>query len=120
MHLVSRYRYPVMNVMPAETVVEYLINAPKVVRELHPMYWTFLDGPPDGTTLLAWQPLNHLGTSFASDGYVWADAEQALTFEAKGYVCWTGFWRIYDVTDSLDRLLRCGFIEVAITLLLSQ
>ncbi|OXV07180.1 hypothetical protein Egran_05059 [Elaphomyces granulatus] len=84
MHLVSRYRYPVMNMMPTETVVEYLINASKVVRE-HPMYWTFLDGPPDGTALLAWQPQNHLGTTFATDGYVWADAEQALTFETKGY-----------------------------------
>lgn len=79
-----------MNMMPTETVVEYLINASKVVRE-HPMYWTFLDGPPDGTALLAWQPQNHLGTTFATDGYVWADAEQALTFETKGYVCWTGF-----------------------------
>ncbi|KAL1966338.1 hypothetical protein VTN77DRAFT_4691 [Rasamsonia byssochlamydoides] len=85
MHLVSRSRYPVMNALPTETVVDYLISAPKVVRELQPMHWTFLDGPPDGTTLLTWQPLNHLGTNFASDGYVWADAEQAFTFEARGY-----------------------------------
>lgn len=51
------------------------------------MHWTFLDGPQDGTVMLTWQPLNHLGTNFASDGYVWADVEQAFTFEARGYVC---------------------------------
>jgi hypothetical protein len=87
MHLVSRYRYPTMTALPTETVVEYLLAAPKVVREMQPMSWTFLDPPPpDGTTLLTWQPLAHLGTNFASDGYIWADAEQAFTFEARGYV----------------------------------
>jgi hypothetical protein len=86
MHLVSGYRYPIMHMISVDTIIEYLISAPKVVREL-PMYWTFLDGLQDGTTMLTWQPLNHLGTNFASDGYVWADAEQAFTFEAKGYVC---------------------------------
>lgn len=37
--------------------------------------------------MLTWQPLNQLGTNFSSDGYVWADVEQAFTFEARGYVC---------------------------------
>ncbi|PCG99302.1 Protein of unknown function DUF1750 [Penicillium occitanis (nom. inval.)] len=85
MHLVSRNRYPAMTALPTETVLDYLLAAPKVVREMYPMSWTFLDGPQDGTTLLAWQPLGHLGTTFASDGYVWADAEQAFTFETRGY-----------------------------------
>lgn len=70
-----------------ETAVDYLLAAPGVVRELQPMHWMFLDGPPDGTVMLVWQPLHHLGTNFASDGYVWADAEQAFTTEARGYVC---------------------------------
>ncbi|KAH8705553.1 hypothetical protein BGW36DRAFT_353955 [Talaromyces proteolyticus] len=75
-----------MTALPTETVVEYLLSAPKVVREMQPVTWTFLDPPPpDGTTILTWQPLAHLGTTFASDGYVWADAEQAFTFEARGY-----------------------------------
>ncbi|QGA18246.1 hypothetical protein EYB26_005930 [Talaromyces marneffei] len=85
MHLVSRNRYPAMTALPTETVLDYLLAAPKVVREMYPMSWTFLDGPQDGTTLLTWQPLGHLGTTFASDGYVWADAEQAFTFETRGY-----------------------------------
>ncbi|KAH8427815.1 uncharacterized protein LDX57_005520 [Aspergillus melleus] len=86
MHLLSRHRYPLMHMMPTETVVEYLLSAQKIVREAQPMYWSFLDGPQDGTVMLTWQPLNHLGTNFASDGYVWADVEQAFTFEARGYV----------------------------------
>ncbi|KAL3478102.1 hypothetical protein BJX99DRAFT_225023 [Aspergillus californicus] len=86
MHLISRNRYPMMHMMPTDTVVEYLLSAPKIVREAQPMHWTFLDGPPDGSVMLAWQPLGQLGTNFASDGYVWADAEQAFTFEARGYV----------------------------------
>lgn len=49
------------------------------------MHWTFLDGPQDGTVMLTWQSLNHLGTNFASDGYVWADAEQAYTYDVRGY-----------------------------------
>ncbi|OJJ45402.1 hypothetical protein ASPZODRAFT_134051 [Penicilliopsis zonata CBS 506.65] len=85
MHLVSRYRYPLMPMLPTETAVEYLLSAPKIVRELQSMHWTFMDGPQDGTVMLTWQPLNHLGTNFASDGYVWADVEQAFTFEARGY-----------------------------------
>ncbi|EED22084.1 conserved hypothetical protein [Talaromyces stipitatus ATCC 10500] len=85
MHLVSRNRYPAMTALPTETVLDYLLAAPKVVRDMYPMAWTFLDGPQDGTTLLTWQPLANLGTTFASDGYVWADAEQAFTFETRGY-----------------------------------
>lgn len=46
MHLVSRYRYPLMHMMPTDTVVEYLLSAPKVARELQPMHWTFIDAPP--------------------------------------------------------------------------
>lgn len=87
MHLVSKSRYPVTNSLTMETAVDYLLSAPGVVRELQPMHWMFLDGPPDGTVMLAWQPLHQLGTNFASDGYVWADAEQAFTTEARGYVC---------------------------------
>ncbi|KAL9600758.1 MAG: hypothetical protein Q9219_002999 [cf. Caloplaca sp. 3 TL-2023] len=49
------------------------------------MTWTFVDAPADGTSMLVWQPLAKLGTEFASDGYIWADAEQAFSSQAKGY-----------------------------------
>ncbi|EEH38226.1 hypothetical protein PAAG_01147 [Paracoccidioides lutzii Pb01] len=85
MHLVSSYRYPLTSTLSHETAVDYLISAPKVVRELQTVHWMFLDGPPDGTVLLTWQPLNYLGTNFASDGYFWADAEQLYSTEIRGY-----------------------------------
>lgn len=50
------------------------------------MHWTFLDGPGDGTVMLTWQPMAHMGNNFASDGYVWADAEQGHVLEVRGYV----------------------------------
>lgn len=68
------------------------------------MHWTFLDGPPDGSVILTWQPLKLMGTSFASDGYIWADVEQAFTFEARGYVrtyISRTLWLLTLVTDAL-------------------
>ena len=63
------------------------MEAPKIVRDLQPVQWQFLDPPPaDGRLMLVWQPLDYLGTSFASDGYVWADAEHTFTSDIKGYV----------------------------------
>ena len=50
------------------------------------MNWQFLDAPQDGTVMLEWQPLNHLGNRSATDGYVWGDAEAAFTMEVSGYV----------------------------------
>lgn len=91
-HLVSTYRYPILTQVSLETVVEYLLQAPKITRELAAMNWMFLNAPADGSVMLVWQPLNQLGTQFASDGYVWADVEQAFSSEAKGYVC--GLFRL--------------------------
>lgn len=73
--------------MSLDTVVSYLSEAPKIVHDLQPVVWQFLEAPPDGTVLLVWQPLETLGTAFASDGYVWGDAEHAFNSEHKGYVC---------------------------------
>jgi hypothetical protein len=74
-----------MHMMPAETAVEYLASAPRFFQQ-KPVHWTLLDGPADGTVILTWQPMAHLGNNFASDGYVWADHEQAFSFESRGYV----------------------------------
>jgi Fungal domain of unknown function (DUF1750) len=73
--------------MSLDTVVGYLTEAPKIVHDLQPVVWQFLEAPPDGTVLLVWQPLDYLGTNFASDGYVWGDAEHAFNSEHNGYVC---------------------------------
>jgi hypothetical protein len=86
MHLVSKYRYPLINSITLDTVVVYLTEAPKIVHDLQPVQWQFLDAPQDGSVLLVWQPLEYLETNFASDGYVWADVEQAFSQEIRGYV----------------------------------
>lgn len=74
-------------VLNQDTLLEYLTQAPKIVREVAPVSWTYLQAPPaDGTVFLAWQPESQRGTRFASDGYVWADPEANYTFERHGYV----------------------------------
>ena len=71
--------------MTVETIVDYLLQAPSITRQTSPMIWTYLNAPVDGTVLLVWQP-PQLGPNYASDGYIWADPEQAFTLDAKGYV----------------------------------
>ena len=56
------------------------------MREVQPMQWQFIETPQDGTLMLTWQPLDVMGTTFASDGYIWADAEHRFTSEVRGYV----------------------------------
>ena len=85
-HLVSKYRYPISHRISIETIIEHLIAAPRITRDVAPMHWMFLDAPQDGSMLLVWQPLQKLGNTAASDGYHWIDAEQAFSTEMKGYV----------------------------------
>ncbi|KAL8950254.1 MAG: hypothetical protein Q9222_003698 [Ikaeria aurantiellina] len=68
-----------------ETNVDRLLAAPAIVQDVKPMVWMYIDAPGHGTTMLVWQPLAKLGIEFASDGYIWADAEQAFSSEIKGY-----------------------------------
>ncbi|KIW29958.1 uncharacterized protein PV07_05742 [Cladophialophora immunda] len=85
LHLVSKYRYPITSNPAVDTIVGYLLEAPKIVRDLQPMQWQFIDTPPDGTLILEWQPLEYLGTSYASDGFIWADVEHVYKSEVRGY-----------------------------------
>jgi len=87
-HLVSTYPWPTQSTVGINTIVEYLLQAPKITKEISSMNWMFLDAPPDGTVILVWQPLAQLGTRFATDGYVWADPEQFVSQEYQGYVSW--------------------------------
>lgn len=86
MHLISKHRYALANNPSFETITNYLLEAPKIVRDVQPMHWQFLDTPQDGTMMLTWQPLEYLATNFASDGYIWADVEVVFKTELKGYV----------------------------------
>ncbi|KAH7171208.1 hypothetical protein EDB81DRAFT_635780 [Dactylonectria macrodidyma] len=75
-HLISSYRYPAMPRLDLNDVAKWLMSAPQVARDRAPFFWTYLDKPTDGTILLTWQPLQRLGTNFATDGFVWAPPEQ--------------------------------------------
>ena len=86
-HLVSTYKFPFLPQINNDAMVDNLLRAPHITKEVAPMLWTFLDSPPDGTVMLVWQPLAQLGTKFASDGYIYADAEEVFTHQHRGYVC---------------------------------
>ncbi|XP_044724855.1 SWI/SNF and RSC complex subunit Ssr4 [Hirsutella rhossiliensis] len=75
-HLISSFRYPTMPRLDLSEVAKWLMSAPQVARDRAPFFWTYLDKPADGTILLTWQPLQRLGTNFATDGFVWAPPEQ--------------------------------------------
>ncbi|KAF4979035.1 hypothetical protein FZEAL_4710 [Fusarium zealandicum] len=75
-HLISSFRYPVMPRLDLNEVAKWLMSAPQVARDRAPFFWTYLDKPTDGTILLTWQPLQRLGSNFATDGFVWAPPEQ--------------------------------------------
>lgn len=68
--------------------MEFLLQAPKVVKDMAPMAWQYFQNPPsDGTLFLEWQPVNQRSNAYASDGYIWADPESSFTYESqRGYV----------------------------------
>ena len=84
-HLISTFQYPKMPQFDLNVLVEHLIQAPKVVKDHSPMNWMFLQSPQDGDVFLTYQP-PQMGIQLASDGYVWADAEQPFSTEVRGYV----------------------------------
>ena len=84
-HLISNYNFPKLPQFNLDILVEYLVQAPRIVKEQASMNWMFLHCPNDGDVLLVWQP-PQMGTREASDGYVWADPESAFSSEMRGYV----------------------------------
>ncbi|KAI9736841.1 MAG: hypothetical protein M1818_005892 [Claussenomyces sp. TS43310] len=83
-HLLSTYRFPILQSVHHSKIAEWLLHAPKIASDQAPFFWTYLDRPADGTILLTWQPLEALGTSFATDGYLWPPAETAFQLEVDG------------------------------------
>ncbi|KAF2687948.1 DUF1750-domain-containing protein [Lentithecium fluviatile CBS 122367] len=84
-HLVSCYRFPTLPSLPPAHALEYLVKGPSIVKDAAAVAWTFFTTPPpDGSVLLTWQP-PRLGTHFASDGLIWADAEVAYDMNIRGY-----------------------------------
>ncbi|KAL8963962.1 MAG: hypothetical protein Q9183_004811, partial [Haloplaca sp. 2 TL-2023] len=84
-HLVSTYAYALTPNVSLETIANRLIEAPEIVGNVKPMVWMFIDCPGDGVMMLCWQPLAKRNIEFASDGYVWLDAESAFSSQTNGY-----------------------------------
>ena len=65
------------------------MQAPKIARDTAPFFWTYLDRPQNVTIFLTWQPLQFLGTNFASDGYIWPPQESYYQQDVgNGVVCY--------------------------------
>ncbi|KAI0458797.1 hypothetical protein F5B21DRAFT_406391 [Xylaria acuta] len=80
-HLLSNYRYTSKaHVQPAE-VTSWLMQAPKIARDSAAFSWTYIDKPENGQIFLTWQPLQLMGTHFASDGFIWPPQEAYFTQE---------------------------------------
>ncbi|KAM3434641.1 hypothetical protein MY4824_005320 [Beauveria thailandica] len=75
-HLMSSFRYPIAPRLDINEVAKWLMGAPQIARDKAAFYWGYLDKPQDGQTFLTWQPLQRLGTNFATDGFVWSPPEE--------------------------------------------
>ena len=71
--------------LPIEKALEFLLQAPHVMREGRPVVWQFIGFQQPGTIFLTWQPPAR-GTAFASDGYVWGDNESHFEKDVGPYV----------------------------------
>ncbi|KAF8424887.1 hypothetical protein EV426DRAFT_71811 [Tirmania nivea] len=84
LHCLSKMPYPPVASLLVEMVGDLLLRAPTTVQQ-HPFHWTMLDTPGDGSLFLVWVP-PMLNGGCASDGFVWADADQGYSMELpKGY-----------------------------------
>ncbi|KAK5628465.1 hypothetical protein RRF57_004180 [Xylaria bambusicola] len=87
-HLLSTHRYTFKAHVQPNEVTAWLMEAPKIARDMAPFFWTYLDKPTNGQILLTWQPLQQMGTHFASDGFIWPPQEVYFTHEVgNGVVC---------------------------------
>ncbi|CAJ2513867.1 Uu.00g019860.m01.CDS01 [Anthostomella pinea] len=74
-HLMSTYRYTFKAQVQPQEVTAWLMQAPKIARDTAPFFWTYVDRPEHGHISLNWQPLQLMGTNYASDGFIWPAQE---------------------------------------------
>lgn len=80
LHLISAHQYPRFQQLQPDQAYTFLRQAPELVKLRRPVAWTFIAPPDDGTTFLEWIPPQR-ERNYASDGYVWADAERGYERE---------------------------------------
>lgn len=96
LHALCVMKYPLYQSLQPELLVDMLLKTPAVVQQ-YTFAWSMIEPPPPGSLMLSWHP-PAMGTSCASDGYVWADAENVHTVDVKGYVCLPVLLRIVCVS----------------------
>ena len=75
-----------MQSMSLDQAFRYLLDAPSIVKQIAPMAWTYVQAPQDGTLWLEWLPQEKSESGrLPSDGYAWADPEQAFRQDFGGY-----------------------------------
>lgn len=87
-HLKSHQQYPITRDLNIPMIVSYLRDAPRVVNDLQPVEWTYLNPPRDGTVMLVWQAPGQI--NYASDGYWWCDVETQARRRHGNYVRFFG------------------------------
>lgn len=86
-HLLSAHAYPHHpQGLSLENVLNELLAAPRIVGSLKAVAWQYLPPPRDGTVLLAWQPTLQMDTTYATDGFVFAEPEQVFHQACRSYV----------------------------------
>lgn len=105
LHALCVMKYPLYQSLQPELLVDMLLKAPVVVQQ-YPFAWSMIEPPPPGSLMLSWHP-PAMGTSCASDGYVWADPENVHTVDVKGYVCSPPILPWDHVISYVSTLSRC-------------
>ncbi|KAF2455434.1 hypothetical protein BDY21DRAFT_307638 [Lineolata rhizophorae] len=87
LHLTANYNYPTTSTLRSNQAIEYLVNAPRLIRDRVSVSWSYQTTPPDGSLFLEWFPTGNprRGDKFASDGYIWVDPEQKYAQNIGGY-----------------------------------
>lgn len=84
------------------TILQHLVEAPRTVRDEASMTWkTLVEPQPDGKVMLVWQ--SRQKTDFATDGYVWLDAERSQLHREGRHVRTTAAETYHMLTCKDDR-----------------
>ncbi|KAK4997600.1 hypothetical protein LTR66_003013 [Elasticomyces elasticus] len=85
-HLLSGHKYPILPSTTTEHIYECLNNAQRIVKQIAPMAWTYLQAPQDGTLQMEWlSPQMEAQGRWPTDGYIWADPESIYVQQVNGY-----------------------------------
>jgi Fungal domain of unknown function (DUF1750) len=68
-----------------DQIIQFLRTAPHIAKEAKPVSWKLIAPPNTGDMFLEYIA-KHRESQFASDGYVWIDAERYMERDLQEYV----------------------------------